>query len=96
MTKPFFCGEARVTSLPANAISFHRYEQEQEGEENLKERTQTYVTEGCRSPTNYCEVYMERKEKLALALLMALVFRTNNHNLAVSLDYLTLIAHRLY
>ena len=37
-----------------------------------------------------------RLKKLALALLMALVLRTNNHNLTVSLDYLAFIAHRLY
>ncbi len=33
--------------------------------------------------------------RLALALLMALILRTNNHNLAVPLDYLALVAHRL-
>ena len=32
----------------------------------------------------------------ALALFMALVLGTDNHNLAVPFDYLALIAHRLY
>ena len=33
---------------------------------------------------------------LALSLLMAFVLGTDNHNLAVSLNYLAFIAHRLY
>ena len=33
---------------------------------------------------------------LALSLLMALVFRTNHHNLSISLDDLALVAHRFY
>jgi hypothetical protein len=33
---------------------------------------------------------------LALTLLMALVFGTDDHNLAVSFDNFALVAHRLY
>lgn len=33
---------------------------------------------------------------LALSLFMALVLGTDNHNLAVSFNYLAFIAHRLY
>ena len=33
---------------------------------------------------------------LALSLLMALVLGTDNHNLAVSFNYLAFVAHRLY
>ena len=60
----------------------------------VKERTQKYVTERTRSATKQCADYM--RFKLALALLVRFVFRTNHHNFAVSLDYFAFIAHRLY
>ena len=38
----------------------------------------------------------KKAARSALALFMALVLGTDNHNLAVPFDYLALIAHRLY
>ena len=38
-------------------VKTQRYKQDAKGAENLKERTWTYVTESCHSPTKYCEVY---------------------------------------
>ena len=37
-----------------------------------------------------------QRQGSALALLVALVLGADDHHLAVSLDYLALIAHRLY
>lgn len=44
----------------------------------------------------FADKFSARFQGLALSLLMALVLGTDNHNLAVSLDYLAFIAHRLY
>ena len=38
-------------------VKRRRYEQDKEREDNLRARTETYVTEGCHSATQYCDVY---------------------------------------
>ena len=52
------------------------------------------MTEGCRSATQLCDVYI--RFKLTLTLFVALVFGTDNHNFAVSFNNFALVAHRFY
>ena len=56
-----------------NCVKRRRYEQDEAREDNLRARTQTYVTEGCHSATTYCEVYTS-------VLLVVLLFAHHNLN----------------
>ena len=50
----------RAVNAPPQAVSVWRREQDEAREENLREHTQTYVTEGCRSATKYCDADTKR------------------------------------
>ena len=59
-TKPLqgrCCFDEREECVNTQAVSAWRREQDEAREENLREHIQTYVTEGCRSATKYCDAY---------------------------------------
>ncbi len=50
-------GVGRFTPLPVLSEKQRRSKQDKKREENPKERTRTYVTEGCRNAPPYCAAY---------------------------------------